>query len=123
MKKYILFLVIALVAVMCKKKEVANVDASVAPQEQIKMGQEVYQANCSSCHGQTGEGDGPATAGGSIKPTNFKKDQLRNGNDIDSLVRSIEEGIPGTVMVAWKDILTNQQVKAVATYVKSLTTK
>jgi mono/diheme cytochrome c family protein len=38
----------------------------------IQKGKEVYEKKCSLCHGDKGDGKGPASAGLNPKPTNFK---------------------------------------------------
>lgn len=38
-----------------------------------KRGQALYSAHCVSCHGQTGEGDGPAATSLKVPPSNLTK--------------------------------------------------
>jgi mono/diheme cytochrome c family protein len=38
----------------------------------IQKGKEIYEKKCSLCHGDKGDGKGPASAGLNPKPTNFK---------------------------------------------------
>ncbi len=38
----------------------------------IQRGKEIYEKKCSLCHGDKGDGKGPASAGLNPKPTNFK---------------------------------------------------
>jgi len=39
----------------------------------IEKGKEIYEKKCSLCHGEKGDGKGPASAGLNPKPTNFKE--------------------------------------------------
>ena len=39
----------------------------------IQKGKEIYEMKCALCHGNTGDGKGPASAGLDPKPTNFKE--------------------------------------------------
>jgi len=41
--------------------------------DSVKRGQALYAAHCVSCHGQTGEGDGPAASSLKVPPTNLTK--------------------------------------------------
>jgi len=38
----------------------------------IQKGKEIYEKKCSLCHGEKGDGKGPASAGLNPKPTSFK---------------------------------------------------
>jgi mono/diheme cytochrome c family protein len=44
-----------------------------AAKESIQKGREIYEKKCALCHGDKGDGKGPASAGLSPKPTNFKE--------------------------------------------------
>ncbi len=43
-----------------------------ATKESIQKGKEIYEKKCALCHGAKGDGKGPASAGLTPKPTNFK---------------------------------------------------
>ena len=43
-----------------------------ATKTSIQKGKEIYEKKCSLCHGDKGDGRGPASAGLNPKPTNFK---------------------------------------------------
>ena len=43
-----------------------------ATKSSIQRGKEIYEKKCSLCHGDKGDGKGPASAGLNPKPTNFK---------------------------------------------------
>lgn len=84
-------------------------------------GQAVYSANCATCHGETGEGDGPAAVGLEPPPADHTDDVWVTGDgSIEAIVNTIENGSPGTAMIAWEGTLTEAQIDAVARYVKSL---
>ena len=83
-------------------------------------GKSVYEANCMSCHGVNGEGDGPAGAALSPKPRNYAKDGFRYGSSIEEVKTTIREGIEETAMSSYADLLTDEQITQVAEYVKWL---
>jgi mono/diheme cytochrome c family protein len=47
----------------------------------IDKGKEVYEKKCASCHGDKGDGKGPASTGLSPKPTNFREFHGKNMTD------------------------------------------
>jgi mono/diheme cytochrome c family protein len=44
-----------------------------ATKASIQKGKEIYEKKCSLCHGEKGDGKGPASARLNPKPTNFKE--------------------------------------------------
>jgi mono/diheme cytochrome c family protein len=44
-----------------------------ATKASIQKGKEIYENKCALCHGDKGDGKGPASAGIDPKPTNFKE--------------------------------------------------
>jgi mono/diheme cytochrome c family protein len=55
-----------------------------------------------------------------LKPTDFKHDRIRTGIEMDNLFRVIAGGIGGTAMPTWKNTIKDEQIWAVAYYVRSL---
>lgn len=107
-----LFFTISIFAFQCNKKKKAD--------ESIETGKNIYEANCSACHGINGEGDGPGAAALNPKPRNYKNDGFKYGSSLEEVKRTINEGIEGTAMPAWAEVLTEEQMIQVAEYVKSL---
>ena len=64
----------------------------------IAQGKQLYQTNCSTCHGKRGHGDGPAAKGLQIPPANLAEGQLKLSHTPEELYRRIAVGIPGTGM-------------------------
>lgn len=75
-------------------------------QSSSDQGRRVFLANCARCHGQNAEG----RVGPSLKGTPHSQDEIR---------RFVTRGFPGK-MPAFGQQLTEQQISAVAVYVKSL---
>ncbi len=68
----------------------------------ISKGEELYQANCASCHGDNGKGDGIAGASLNPPPRNFlNTEDWVNEPTISGMYKTLEEGIDGGGMVAY----------------------
>ncbi len=71
--------------------------------EMMAKGKELYDANCKSCHGDNGMGDGPAGIALNPKPRNFHNaDGWTNGRTIDELYKTLQEGIIKNGMAAYE---------------------
>jgi mono/diheme cytochrome c family protein len=81
-------------------------------------GAEVFQTNCVMCHGPQGHGDGPAGASLEPKPKNLAL--LEDSASDAYLFWRINEGKPGTGMVAWESILTEEQIWQTVSFIRSL---
>ncbi len=85
-----------------------------------------YDKWCTSCHGEKGDGKGPAADFVWPKPRDFTKGTYKfkstgSGEPpVDSdIARTIREGNPGTSMPAWTRF-TDDEVKALVAYLKQL---
>lgn len=81
-------------------------------------GAQVFRANCEMCHGPQGHGDGPAGQSLDPKPRNLASIQSAAGDDF--LFWRISEGKPGTSMVAWRGILTDEQIWQAVSFIRTL---
>ena len=86
--------------------------------EAANAGAEVFRTNCEMCHGPRGHGDGPAGQSLEPKPGNLADAQTRAGDDY--LFWRIHDGKPGTSMVAWKGILTDEQIWQAVSFIRTL---
>lgn len=86
--------------------------------EAAAAGAEVFKTNCEMCHGAQGHGDGPAGQSLEPRPRNLAELQPKAGDDF--LFWRISEGKPGTSMVAWKGILTEEQIWQVVSFLRTL---
>jgi cytochrome c oxidase cbb3-type subunit 3 len=77
----------------------------------IENGRQIYQANCSFCHGPEGDG---------VPGVNFGSGRFRRGSTDDQLVRIILGGIPGTAMPPSN--FSEGQAGTIVAYVRSLAT-
>ena len=92
--------------------------------EWIVYGKEVYERRCVGCHGEKGDGNGPAaTFFNTQRPRNFaagvfkfhlNKEAVPSDGD---LLRTITRGVRGTAMPAWYELPLNDRL-AVIQYIK-----
>ena len=89
-------------------------------------GKTIYEAHCANCHGAAGKGDGPASSLLTVRPRDFTlgRFKLRSTESgavptDDDLLRTIKSGMHGSAMPEWAPFLSDAQVQAVATYIKS----
>lgn len=85
----------------------------------LNNGQALYQANCATCHGNTGMADGPGAKGLDPSPTKFIDEFIMKGVSPFHAYNSIKLGVPGTAMRSFSEF-TDQQMWDLAFYVKSL---
>jgi mono/diheme cytochrome c family protein len=78
-------------------------------------GEELYKANCSTCHGLTGEADTPA--GQALKARSLKSSEVLEKSDAQLL--AIAKKGKGQ-MPPWGDVLTDTQLKNVIAYIHKL---
>jgi mono/diheme cytochrome c family protein len=83
-----------------------------------KGGAEVFHTNCEMCHGPQGHGDGPAGQSLEPRPGNLAEVQTKAGDDY--LFWRIHDGKPGTSMVAWRGILTDEQIWQAVAFIRTL---
>jgi mono/diheme cytochrome c family protein len=82
-------------------------------------GKAAYQQRCLACHGPQGKGDGP-TGKVLVPPAaDFTSAASRKKTDAE-LLKIIENGKPPTAMIAWKGELSDEDIRNVLAYVKTL---
>jgi len=103
----------------------AKVD-SLMRKAQLERGRSVYFQACSPCHGIRGDGRGPAAVGFDPAPRNFRRGVYKFRTTVsgmlpldEDLERTVREGLPGTEMPRWKNVLAENDIRAVVQYVKS----
>src|SRR6266850_6861410 len=103
----------------------ANVDVAILLKptpELVAKGKLLFAVNCSSCHGNEGLGNGPASAALNPKPRNFHEGYMKFGGGVARVVQTISTGSPGTAMAAFTNIPLEDRF-ALAHYERSLAPK
>jgi mono/diheme cytochrome c family protein len=106
-------------------------DTPVAPRpaattDTIAKGKQVYDANCTQCHGVQGKGDGYGAPFLVPPPRDFTAGQFKfrttAGGQLptdEDLFRTISRGANGTGMPPWQYLLTDEERWALVDYVKT----
>jgi len=82
----------------------------------IERGKKLFEANCATCHGKTGRGDGPGAAALNPKPADLKA-MAGNHSDGDYAWK-IANG--RGAMPAWRGVLDEKQIWDAVNFVQSL---
>ena len=87
--------------------------------ELIAKGKDLYSANCSSCHGIEGRGDGPASVGLNPPPRNYTSDEnWVNGRTTSNIYKTLQEGITGSGMASYS-YMNPEDLFALAAYIRT----
>jgi cytochrome c oxidase cbb3-type subunit 2 len=97
--------------------------ADFPEREAALRGQQLYNKQCTPCHGIPGDGQGFLAAGFDVKPRDFrqgtykfrstKTGQLPTVQDVERIIRV---GVPSTTMPAWGQFLSRDQIHDLAIY-------
>lgn len=95
-----MFRIVFVAAALVSSVAAAN-PATKADQAVLDKGKAAFAIHCASCHGEKGEGNGPAAAALNPKPRNFSTDPFKQGESHSEVFKSISTGVPNTPMVAF----------------------
>jgi cytochrome c oxidase cbb3-type subunit I/II len=82
----------------------------------LNEAESLFAANCASCHGARGDGNGPVAGALAPQPTNF---HLKKPNP-EKVLEVLANGLPGTAMPPWNIQLSVDQRNALAEFLPSL---
>ncbi|WP_289245024.1 cytochrome c/FTR1 family iron permease [Methylophaga sp. UBA678] len=102
--------------ILIKLSPDVSLPSELLPIQQVKQ---LYQQNCSACHGAMGQGDGTLAASLDPTPTNFTDRDRAMNRSLIGLYDAITNGIEGTAMVALSH-LDEKQRWSLAFYAGSL---
>jgi cytochrome c553 len=92
--------------------------------EATSAGSKLFIANCATCHGESGDGDGPASAGLDPKPAPLSDgEMLSDLSDAYLYWRIAEGGIADpfkSAMPSWKGIFGDEQIWQLVTFIRSI---
>ncbi len=93
-------------------------NTAAAPQEPAS-GEEVYQVNCEPCHGAEGKGDGPAARFLEAMPRDLTAGDWMFVDEmtVEAVAELVRDGIQGTEMEPFEELLYEAEIQAVAEYV------
>jgi len=91
----------------------------ISTSEIISKGKNLFETNCSGCHGTEGKGDGVAGATLNPKPRNFHSEEgWKNSPKISGIYKTLQEGIPGSGMASYST-LTPEERFSIIHYVRT----
>lgn len=91
---------------------IEKLNAARKSPEQIATGRAAFQTRCASCHGDKGQG---------LIGPNLTDDFWINGDGtLVAIAKVINDGVPAKGMPPWGALLSEDEVYAVSSYVKSL---
>lgn len=95
--------------------------------EAIAAGAELFATNCATCHGETGQGDGPAAAGLDPQPAALgDAEMMSNMTDAYIFWRITEGGIEEpfkSAMPAWGPSFSTDQIWQLVSFLRTLPTE
>lgn len=94
-----------------------NVDTNAVAS--ANAGRGIYTQNCAACHGLQAEGNGPNSISLEKKPANFTRPFYKQYPDEFWFYR-VSEGVPGTRMPRFGEVLTEEQRWYLVAYLKTL---
>ena len=89
-----------------------------SPTTDLELGKKIYNDRCKACHGNRGDGQTFAANALNPPPKNFTTVTSRRELTRKRMTRSITQGRPGTAMMPWKDVLSQNEIRAVVGYIR-----
>ena len=93
--------------------------AATGQEADLELGEEMFRVNCESCHGPEGKGDGPAARFLDSMPRDLTGGDWMYVDEIthESVAGIVRDGIPGTEMEPFAELMLESEIDAVAAYV------
>lgn len=90
-------------------------------------GEKLYMTYCHLCHGDKGDGTGVIGNGLTTKPVNFTEPSRAAHLTDEFVYRLVKDGAAAhgrtVLMIPWKDVLKDQEIRDVAAYTLTLVAK
>lgn len=87
------------------------------PPDTMAAGKKLYEANCAACHKEDGAGGKMVFEGRSIDPDDLTTEKIKAFPD-DKIYNYIYKGIPDEGMPAFKDKLSEAEIREVVRYIR-----
>jgi len=88
------------------------------PKSNIVLGKKIYYKRCKACHGDRGDGKTFAANVLFPPPKNFTAKNSKVALTRAQMIRSITLGRPNTAMMPWEDVLSEQEIHSVVSYIR-----
>jgi len=85
--------------------------------EQEQLGEQLFQQNCAFCHAADGTGKNWIGSFLNPHPRNLTDAEFMSTMSRTRLKQVIRDGLPGTTMSAWKNVLTDEQIDSIIAYI------
>lgn len=109
-------------------KQPMKLAGKIIPADTLNAGRVAYLQYCRACHGDKGDGKGPAAPGLRPPPRDFTQGSFKFGGVLDQrlprdedLVRIVRGGLHGTAMVGWD--VPARKLDEIIQYIKTLSPK
>ncbi len=89
----------------------AELEKLVGQPDLLKQGAQLFQQKCSACHGENAEGR--------VGPSLVDQQSL-HGDKLSDVKRVITFGVEKKGMLAWKDLLSEQEINALVVYLHKI---
>ncbi|MEO5858534.1 MAG: cytochrome c [Pyrinomonadaceae bacterium] len=100
-----------------KATPVPEATVAATPVDELASGRELYKQNCAICHKEDGTGGKMTIEGRTIKPDNLTSDEIKKFSD-EKIAGYIVNGVVDDGMPAFKDKLSEAQIREIVTYVR-----
>jgi len=100
--------------------ETPEAPARVSTPDSVAKGQAVYLRKCFFCHGEKGDGRGPAAGILNPKPRDFTREEFKYGSSAEAIFKTIATGVPGTPMGPFGRQLSEEEIWRLVHFLKSL---
>ncbi len=104
--------------------KLAPAPAEVASEKVARPADELYAANCASCHGAVGAGDGPLSAGLTPQPAKHADGAYMNALSNEHLFKVVKEGGAAVgksaTMAPWGTSMSDEEIWGLVTHMRTL---
>lgn len=108
------------VVVTAEGEESSPLNPYTASSTVLASGRITYQNHCISCHGATGQGDGPQAVSLPGKPADLTEHMVIGKHTDGQIFLWIQNGIPSSAMPAFGQDLSEEEIWQLVTYLRTL---